>query len=137
MYPMGSWFTVAPDATPAGRSRRLPWPSDDGSLIVPAYTGGGLSVSSSAPDVDKAKEWAIAYSQVTENLEGGVTSDGLFVSLKDFKVPAGTTKLYDETLAIYNDAVSTGTVRPLSATKAAPPRSPPASSPKSTRQSAN
>lgn len=110
MYPMGSWFTVAPDATQQEGLGVFPWPSDDGSLIVPAYTGGGLSVSSSAPDVDKAKEWAIAYSQVTENLEGGVTSDGLFVSLKDFKVPAGTTKLYDETLAIYNDAVSTGTV---------------------------
>ncbi|MFD6177043.1 MULTISPECIES: ABC transporter substrate-binding protein [unclassified Isoptericola] len=110
MYPMGSWFTVAPTAEQQEDLGVFPWPSDDGSLVMPTYTGGGLSVSASAPDVDKAKEWAIAWSQVPENLEGGVLADGLFVALKDFDLPDGTTKLYDETLSLYQEAESSGTV---------------------------
>jgi len=110
MYPMGSWFTVAPNAEQQKGLGVFPWPTDDGSLVVSAFTGGGLSVSSSAPDVAKAKEWALAWSQVKENLEGGVTTDGLFIALKDFSVPEGTTPLYDEALAIYEDAVDNGTI---------------------------
>ncbi|MFK3678030.1 ABC transporter substrate-binding protein [Microbacterium sp. NPDC090218] len=110
MYPMGSWFSVAPDEAAQEGLGVFAWPSDDGSLIMPTYTGGGLSVSSSAPDVDKAKEWALAWSQVQENNDGGVLNDGLFVALKDFTVPDGTTKLYDESLALYEDAVENGTV---------------------------
>src|SRR6185312_14642263 len=56
MYPMGSWFTVAPNAEQQKGLGVFPWPTDDGSLVVSAFTGGGLSVSSSAPDVAKAKE---------------------------------------------------------------------------------
>ncbi len=110
MYPMGSWFSVAPDEAAQEGLGVFAWPSDDGSLIMPTYTGGGLSVSSSAPDVDKAKEWALAWSQVQENNNGGVLNDGLFVALKDFTVPDGTTKLYDESLALYDEAVENGTV---------------------------
>lgn len=110
MYPMGSWFTVAPNAEQQKGLGVFPWPTDDGSLAVAALTGGGLSVSASAPNVDKAKEWALAWSQVKENLDGGVTTDGLFIALKDFKAPAGTTPLYDEALKIYQDAVANGTV---------------------------
>lgn len=110
MYPMGSWFSVAPDEQAQEDLGVFAWPSNDGSLIMPTYTGGGLSVSSSAPNVDKAKEWALAWSQVQENNNGGVLNDGLFVALKDFTVPKGTTKLYDESLALYQDAVDNGKI---------------------------
>ena len=110
MYPMGSWFTVAPTADQQKDLGVFAWPSSDGKLVMPTYTGGGLSVSAKAPDVKKAKEWALAWSQVTQNLNGGTLTDGLFVALKGFTPPADTTSLYKQTLALYDTAVKSGTV---------------------------
>ncbi len=108
MYPMGSWFTVAPDAEQQKQYGVFPWPTEDGSVVVSAYTGGGLSVSSKAPDVAKAKEWAIAFSKA--NTDAGAKFDALFVSLKGYTPPADMPPLYTATLKLYNDAIATGTV---------------------------
>ncbi len=108
MYPMGSWFAVAPNAEQQAEYGVFPWPTDDGSLVVAAYTGGGLSVSSSAPDVALAKKWAIEFSK--QNADGGARFDALFVSLKGYRPPADLPPLYGATLEIYSSAQQHGTV---------------------------
>jgi ABC-type glycerol-3-phosphate transport system substrate-binding protein len=110
MYPMGSWFTVAPDATQQAQIGVFPWPTDDGKLVVSAFTGGGLSVSAKAPDVAKAKQWAIAFSTLKSNEDAGVRNDALFIALKDYSVPADIAPLYQMTLDRYNEALRSGTV---------------------------
>jgi len=123
MYPMGSWFTVAPDAEQQKQYGVFPWPTEDGSVVVAAYTGGGLSVSSKAPDVAKAKQWAIAFSKA--NTDAGAKFDALFVSLKGYTPPADMPPLYTATLKLYNDAVATGTVVPPFTVEAGIPSLPP------------
>jgi len=109
MYPMGSWFTVAPSAAQQADYGVFPWPTNDGSLVVPTITGGGLSVSSKAPDVGLAKKWAIAFSQNHANSDASVKTDGLFIALKDYTPPADSeTPLYKATIDIYNKALKSG-----------------------------
>ncbi|MFI1092544.1 ABC transporter substrate-binding protein [Streptomyces sp. NPDC020917] len=110
MYPMGSWFPAAPNKTQQNQIGVFPMPTQDGSLVLPVYTGGGLSVSAKAPDVAKAKKWAIEFSKL--NADGGARYDGLFVALKGYKPPTGLPPLYNETLDLYNKAQSSGTVTP-------------------------
>jgi multiple sugar transport system substrate-binding protein len=122
MYPMGSWFTVAPTAEQQKQYGVFPWPTDDGALVVAAYTGGGLSVSSKAPDIAKAKEWAIAFSKA--NADGGAKFDALFVALKGYTPPADMPTLYTATLDLYNQAIASGTVVPAFSNEAGTPALP-------------
>lgn len=108
MYVMGSWFPSAPSAAQQKDFGVFPIPTEKGSLVLPAYTGGGLSVSSSSKNVDKAKQWAIAFSK--ENVEAGARYDSLFPALKDAKVPTDLPALYTDTYALYKKAISEGTV---------------------------
>ncbi|MFB7211875.1 ABC transporter substrate-binding protein [Streptomyces sp. NPDC056255] len=110
MYPMGSWFPAAPDKAQQEQIGVFPMPTQDGSLVVPTYTGGGLSVGAKSPDVAKAKKWAIEFSKL--NADGGARYDGLFVALKGYKPPSGLPPLYNSTLDLYNRAQSSGTVTP-------------------------
>jgi multiple sugar transport system substrate-binding protein len=112
MYPMGSWFTVAPNAQQQAEIGVFTWPSDDGTKVAPAFTGGGLSVSSSAPDVDRAKQWAIAFSTLESNMDAGVKFDALFIDIKGYEAPTDVTPLYAETLAELGDAQANGVVTP-------------------------
>lgn len=112
MYPMGSWFTVAPDAEQQDQIGVFTWPSDDGTAVVPAFTGGGLSVSSGAADVDKAKQWAIAFSTLKSNMDAGVLFDALFIDIKGYEAPDSVPPLYAETLSLLNDAHADGIVTP-------------------------
>ncbi len=123
MYPMGSWFTVAPSAEQQKEYGVFPWPTEDGSLVVAAYTGGGLSVSAKAPDVAKAKQWAIAFSKA--NTDAGAKFDALFVSLKGYTPPADMPQLYTATLDLYNKAVAEGTVVTAFSSEAGIPALPP------------
>lgn len=108
MYPMGSWFAVAPNAEQQKEYGVFPWPTDDGALVVATFTGGGLSVSAAAPDVALAKQWAIEFSK--QNADGGARFDALFVSLKGYTPPADLPPLYGATLDIYTRAQQSGTV---------------------------
>ncbi len=110
MYPMGSWFAAAPDETQQEEIGLFDIPSADTPYAVATYTGGGLSVSSSAPDVDKAKEWAKEFSK--QNADGGARYDGLFIALEGYEPPADLPKLYHETFALFKDAVETGAATP-------------------------
>lgn len=110
MYSMGSWFPAAPSEAQQEEIGVFSVPTEDGSLVLPAYTGGGLSVSASAPDVAKAKAWAMEFSKL--NADGGARYDGLFVSLKGYQPPADLPRLYNETFALYQKAQESGTVTP-------------------------
>jgi len=122
MYPMGSWFPAAPDKAQQEEIGVFPMPTQDGSLVSPTYTGGGLSVSAKAKDVAKAKKWAIEFSK--QNADGGAKFDGLFVALKGYQPPAGLPKLYDSTLDIYTKAQSGGKVTPAFGNEAGTPSLP-------------
>jgi len=111
MYPMGSWFPSSADnKPPAFEVGVFPWPTDDGSLVVPCYTGGGLSVSSKAANVELAKKWAVAFETDKTNLDAIVKSDGAIIALKDYTPPTGIGPVYTASLAIYQQGLKSGTV---------------------------
>jgi len=111
MYPMGSWFAASADAKkPSFDVGVFNWPTDDGSVVVPAFTGGGLSVSSKAPDVELAKKWALAFETDPTNLDTIVKSDGAMIAEKGYTPPADMGPVYNATLDLYNQALKSGTV---------------------------
>ncbi|WP_097911812.1 ABC transporter substrate-binding protein [Streptomyces sp. b84] len=110
MYPMGSWFPAAPDKAQQKQIGVFALPSQDGKLVVPTYTGGGLSVSAKSEDVAKAKKWAIEFSK--QNADGGARYDGLFVALKGYRPPTDLPPLYNETLGLYEKGQTNGKITP-------------------------
>ncbi|MCM2423245.1 ABC transporter substrate-binding protein [Streptomyces sp. RKAG293] len=111
MYPMGSWFAASADAKKPGFDVGVfAWPSDSGKLVLPAYTGGGLSVSSKAPDVALAKKWALAFMEDKQNLDASVRADGSIIALKGYTPPSNMGPVYNATYALYQQAVAAGAV---------------------------
>ncbi|TCO26602.1 multiple sugar transport system substrate-binding protein [Kribbella steppae] len=111
MYPMGSWFAASADQKKPGFEVGVfPWPTAGGEGVVPAYTGGGMSVSTEAPDVDKAKKWALAFMEDKENLDAGVKADGSIIAIKGYQPPTDMGPVYQQTVAVYERAVRSGGV---------------------------
>ncbi|WP_205303894.1 ABC transporter substrate-binding protein [Nonomuraea montanisoli] len=111
MYPMGSWFPAAADSKQPGFEIGVfPWPTEDGSLVVPAFTGGGLSVSAKAADVSRAKKWALAFQTDKTNLDAIVKGDGAIIAIKGYQPPADMGPVYQATVAVYDKALHSGTV---------------------------
>ena len=105
MYPMGSWFTGSGYMTPeqAAHFGAFPFPTDDGSLVVPFNVGGTTAVSTKAPDVAKAVEFAKAWSLSPANLKVLIETDGAFPMLKKVKLEdfgAKVTPVYTEAFAL-------------------------------------
>jgi multiple sugar transport system substrate-binding protein len=106
MYPMGNWFAASADAKkPPFDVGVFAWPTDDGSLVMPTFTGGGLSVSAKAPDVALAKKWALAFSSNKTNLDNEVKADGVFIAIKGYTPPSDVGQTYQDSVALYNKAV--------------------------------
>src|SRR5689334_25205622 len=62
MYPMGNWFATEVDGNKAAFDvGQFNWPSDDGKMVVPAFTGGGLLVNAKAKNLDAARKFALAF----------------------------------------------------------------------------
>jgi multiple sugar transport system substrate-binding protein len=113
MYPMGSWFaTSADNDKPPFEVGVFAWPSDDGKAVVPNLTGGGLSVSSKAENVDLAKKFALEWTKDKETADAFTKADGTFNTVAGYQPPADMGPLFKETLAIYEKAVKDGTVTP-------------------------
>ncbi|WP_433304545.1 ABC transporter substrate-binding protein [Actinoplanes sp. CA-030573] len=111
MYPMGSWFTAAADGKKPGFDIGVfAWPTDDGSLLVPAYTGGGLSVSAKAKNVELAKKWALAFQSDKTNLDAIVKGDGAIIAIKGYQPPTDMGPVYKATVAVYDEALKSGKV---------------------------
>jgi ABC-type glycerol-3-phosphate transport system substrate-binding protein len=91
MYAMGNWFAAAaddPKTKPKFDIGQFFWPSDDGRLVVPAYTGGGLLVNAQSKNLDAAKRFALAYQLDKTNLDASTKNDGLFPAIKGYGPPA-------------------------------------------------
>lgn len=91
MYPMGSWFTGSSYITAAQADNIgvFPWPTDDGSVVIPFNVGGTTSVSATSKNVDAAQKFAQAWSLAPANLKVLIETDGAFpmmkkLSIKDF-----------------------------------------------------
>ena len=108
MYIMGSWFTGSSymTAEEAENFGAFPFPTDDGSLVVPFNVGGTTSVSSGSADVDGALAFAQAWSLAPGNLQVLIETDGAYpmmkkLSLDDFGVSVSS--LYTDTYALVTD----------------------------------
>ncbi|GAA0940365.1 extracellular solute-binding protein [Kribbella koreensis] len=113
MYPMGSWFaTSADNDKPKFAVGVFAWPSDDGKAVVPTLTGGGLSVSAKADDVELAKKFALEWTKDKETSDAFTKADGTFHTVAGYQPPADMGPLFQQTLAIYNQAVKDKTVTP-------------------------
>ncbi|GAA1366843.1 ABC transporter substrate-binding protein [Streptomyces beijiangensis] len=106
MYPMGTWFATAGDKSAMKDDIGVfAFPTDDGSLSVPSYTGGGMSVSAKSKNLKEAKEFALAFQQDKANLDAVVKSDGAIIAMKGYTPPAGMGPVYDATVKVYDAAV--------------------------------
>ncbi|MEV6413543.1 extracellular solute-binding protein [Kribbella sp. NPDC051718] len=113
MYPMGSWFaTSADNDKPKFAVGVFAWPSDDGKAVVPTLTGGGLSVSAKAENVELAKKFALEWTRDKETSDAFSKADGTFNTVAGYQPPADMGPLFQQTLAIYNQAVKDKTVTP-------------------------
>ncbi|KRV48384.1 ABC transporter substrate-binding protein [Wenjunlia vitaminophila] len=107
MYPMGSWFSASADAKkPSFETGVFAWPTDHGSPALPGVTGGGMTVSSKASDVDLAKKWAKAFMEDEKNLNAAVKADALIIAIKGYTPPDNMGPVYEETVAAYRRAQS-------------------------------
>ncbi|AQZ63476.1 N-Acetyl-D-glucosamine ABC transport system, sugar-binding protein [[Actinomadura] parvosata subsp. kistnae] len=106
MYPMGSWFAAAADQSPMKDDIGVfAWPSDDGSLHLPAFTGGGLSVSATAPNLAAAKKFALAFQLTKDNLDASVKADALFPAIKGYTPPEGTGPVFKAVYDLWKQAL--------------------------------
>ncbi|WP_223281213.1 ABC transporter substrate-binding protein [Streptomyces antnestii] len=105
MYPMGSWFSASADTKkPSFDTGVFAWPTDQGSPALPSVLGGGMTVSSKAPDVPLAKKWAKAFMEDQKNLDASVKADGLIIDIKGYTPPTTMGPVYKETLKAYRQA---------------------------------
>jgi ABC-type glycerol-3-phosphate transport system substrate-binding protein len=111
MYPMGSWFPASADAkAPAFGVGVFTWPTDSGKSALPAYTGGGITVSAKAGDVAAAQKWAIAFSTDKDNLDAFVKADGTFMAIKGYTPPTGIGANYKASFDLFQQAAADGAV---------------------------
>ncbi|MFE6805554.1 ABC transporter substrate-binding protein [Streptomyces sp. NPDC057681] len=106
MYPMGTWFATAADKSAMKDDLGVfPFPTDDGSIAVPSYTGGGISVNARSKHLDLAKKFALAFNADKANLDAVGKSDGAIIAEKGYTPPSGMGPVYDATVKVYDDAV--------------------------------
>jgi multiple sugar transport system substrate-binding protein/raffinose/stachyose/melibiose transport system substrate-binding protein len=111
MYPMGSWFTGSGYMTAAQAAHfgAFPFPTDDGSLVVPFNVGGTTAVSTKSADVAAGMKFAQAWSLAPENLKKLIETDGAYPMMKNLTLDqfgATTSDLYKDT---YKLVTSTNT----------------------------
>ena len=102
MYPMGSWFTGSGymTADQAEHYGAFPWPTDDGSLVVPFNVGGTTAVSTQSADVADAMKFSEAWSLAPDNLKVLIETDGAYPMMKNLTLDqfgAKTSTLYQDT----------------------------------------
>ncbi|GLZ34809.1 ABC transporter substrate-binding protein [Lentzea sp. NBRC 105346] len=111
MYPMGNWFAANADTKkPAFDIGVFNFPTADGKLIVPAYTGGGMIVSANAKNLSAAKKFALAFQLDKTQLDQSVKADGLFPAIKGYTPPADTGPVFKAGYKLYEDAVKENAV---------------------------
>ena len=107
MYPMGSWFPASADAdAPSFPVGVFTWPTDSGAMVLPIFTGGGLTVSKDSPNLALAQKWALAFSTNTANLTAEVKADGEFMAIKGYTLPSGLGANYTASYDLFEQAVA-------------------------------
>ncbi|MEV6299908.1 extracellular solute-binding protein [Actinoplanes sp. NPDC051861] len=82
MYPMGSWFLGSVPKENAGDFGSFPWPTDDGSVVVPFVGGGSMAISAKAESTKLAEDFGRAWSLNPANLKALIETDGAFPMIK-------------------------------------------------------
>jgi ABC-type glycerol-3-phosphate transport system substrate-binding protein len=115
IYPMGNWFASAlddPKTKPAFDVGQFNWPTDDGTMVVPAFTGGGLLVNANAKNLDAARKFAIAFQTDKTNMENSARTDGLFVAVKGFSPPSDVGPAFKAGYDLYAKALAAKAIVP-------------------------
>lgn len=110
MYPMGNWFAASADGKHPFDIGVFNFPSTDGRLVVPAYTGGGMIVSAKAANLDAAKRFALAFQLDKVQLDASVKADGLFPAVTGYTPPADVGPVYKAGFELYQQAVAQNAV---------------------------
>ena len=102
MYPMGSWFLGSAPKESADNFGAFPWPTDDGSVVIPFVVGGSMAISAKTKDPEGATRFAQAWSLNPANLKLLIEGDGAFPMLKgktlaDYGVTV--TKVFEDSFA--------------------------------------
>jgi multiple sugar transport system substrate-binding protein len=105
MYPMGNWFAASADSKKhAFDIGVFDFPTQDGRLIVPAYTGGGMVVSATARNLDAAKQFALAFQLDKAQIDTSVRSDGLIPAINGYTPPSDVGPVYQAGYQLYEEA---------------------------------
>jgi len=106
MYPMGNWFAANADSKPHSFDIGVfNFPTDDGKLVVPAYTGGGMSVNAKSKNLDAAKKFAIAFQTDKQQVDASVKADGLVPAIKGYQMPSDIGPVLKAGYDLYKQAV--------------------------------
>ncbi|NUR85737.1 MAG: extracellular solute-binding protein [Nonomuraea sp.] len=100
MYPMGSWFAAVKTPFDVGV---FAWPTDDGTVVVPSYTGGGPIVNAHAKNLDAARTFALEFNQNAANNDTLVKTDGAIIAIKGYQPPQ-MGQVYNDTLKVLKSA---------------------------------
>jgi multiple sugar transport system substrate-binding protein/raffinose/stachyose/melibiose transport system substrate-binding protein len=82
MYPMGSWYLGSLPKSEWNSIGVFPWPTNNGSLVIPFAVGGSMAVSAKAPDQAAAFKFAESWSLNPDNLKSLISGDGAFPMIK-------------------------------------------------------
>jgi ABC-type glycerol-3-phosphate transport system substrate-binding protein len=82
MYPMGSWYLGSLPKSEWNNIGVFPWPTNNGSLVIPFAVGGSMAVSSKGPDQAAAFKFAESWSLNPQNLKSLISGDGAFPMIK-------------------------------------------------------
>ncbi|HTJ38845.1 MAG TPA: extracellular solute-binding protein [Dactylosporangium sp.] len=82
MYPMGSWYLGSVPKDKWEDIGVFPWPTDDGSLVVPFSVGGSMAINAHTKHMAEATAFAQAWSLDPGNLKALIEGDGAFPMLK-------------------------------------------------------
>jgi ABC-type glycerol-3-phosphate transport system substrate-binding protein len=110
MYPMGNWFASSGDSKHPFDIGIFNFPTNDGTLVVPAYTGGGMIVSAKAKNLEAAKAFALAFQTDKAQLDNSVKADGLFPAIKGYQLPSDVGPVFKAGYDLYTEAVSKNAV---------------------------
>jgi len=113
MYAMGNWLAGELDKPDSKLEvGQFTWPSDDGKLVVPAFTGGGLLVSAKAKNLDAARTFALGFQLDKGNLDNSAKADGLFPAIKGYTPPTDVGPDYKLGYDLYAKGVAEKAVVP-------------------------
>jgi ABC-type glycerol-3-phosphate transport system substrate-binding protein len=82
MYPMGSWYLGSIPKNEWNNIGVFPWPTNNGSLVIPFSLGGSMAVSAKTTDSAAAFKFAESWSLNPDNLKSLISGDGAFPMIK-------------------------------------------------------